>query len=55
MSASDKHFLEYAPAPESQAILNLKKDYGLFIDGEFVPGHGKPFATISPKRASSTK
>ncbi|MFC6357331.1 aldehyde dehydrogenase family protein [Luethyella okanaganae] len=41
-------FLEYAPAPESQAILNLRSDYGLFIDGEFVAGHGTPFQTISP-------
>src|SRR4051812_15360518 len=43
-----KSFLEYAPAPESQAILNLKKSYGLFIDGQFVKGHGKPFLTVSP-------
>jgi acyl-CoA reductase-like NAD-dependent aldehyde dehydrogenase len=42
------NFLDYAPAPESTAILNLKKSYGLFIDGEFVDGGGKPFATISP-------
>jgi len=41
-------FLDYAPAPESTALLNLKKSYGLFIDGEFVDGHGKPFATINP-------
>ncbi len=41
-------FLEYAPAPESRAILKLRKTYGLFIDGEFVDGHGDPFATISP-------
>src|SRR3982750_3183433 len=41
-------FLEYAPAPESQAILNLKKSYGLFVDGQFVKGHGKPFLTVSP-------
>ncbi|HEU4807966.1 MAG TPA: aldehyde dehydrogenase family protein, partial [Homoserinimonas sp.] len=41
-------FLEYAPAPESKAILNLKKSYGLFIGGEFVSGHGTPFQTISP-------
>ncbi|MET0854555.1 MAG: aldehyde dehydrogenase family protein [Microterricola sp.] len=41
-------FLEYAPAPESQAILHLKSDYGLFIDGEFVEGRGTPFQTISP-------
>jgi acyl-CoA reductase-like NAD-dependent aldehyde dehydrogenase len=42
------NFLDYAPAPESTAILNLKKSYGLFIDGEFVDGHGKAFSTISP-------
>jgi len=41
-------FLNYAPAPESTAILNLKSDYGLFIDGDFVPGRGTPFQTISP-------
>lgn len=41
-------FLEYAPAPESTAVLNLKDSYGLFIDGEFVDGSGTPFRTISP-------
>ncbi|MFM9878282.1 MAG: aldehyde dehydrogenase family protein, partial [Rhodoglobus sp.] len=41
-------FLDYAPAPESPSILQLKKSYGLFIDGEFVKGHGKPFLTIAP-------
>ena len=41
-------FLEYAPAPESRAILNLKKSYGLFIDGDFVDGRGTPFTSISP-------
>lgn len=41
-------FLEYAPAPESQAILNLRSEYGLFIGGEFREGHGTPFASISP-------
>ena len=41
-------FLEYAPAPESQSILHLQKSYGLFIGGEFVKGHGTPFASISP-------
>ena len=41
-------FLEYAPAPESRAILSLKSDYGLFIDGEFVDGSGPTFQTISP-------
>ena len=41
-------FLDYAPAPESRAILNLKPSYGLFIDGEFADGHGEAFRTISP-------
>lgn len=41
-------FLDYAPAPESTSILNLKKSYGLFIGGEFVDGHGGSFATVSP-------
>ncbi|MDT0183166.1 aldehyde dehydrogenase family protein [Microbacterium sp. ARD31] len=41
-------FLEYAPAPESRAILNLRDEYGLFIDGEFHPGTGATFDTISP-------
>src|SRR5690625_2148203 len=41
-------FLEYAPAPQSRSVVELKKSYGLFIDGEFVDGHGSPFTTISP-------
>jgi len=39
---------EYAPAPESRAILDLRASYGLFIDGQFVDGHGGSFKTISP-------
>ncbi|WP_323793278.1 aldehyde dehydrogenase family protein [Nocardioides sp.] len=38
----------YAPAPESRSIVDLKASYGLFIDGEFVDGHGASFKTISP-------
>src|SRR5919112_822649 len=38
---------EYAPAPESRAIVDLKSSYGLFIDGEFVDGTGTPFKSIS--------
>ncbi len=41
-------FLQYAPAPESAAIVDLRDHYGLFIDGEFVDGHGTPFDTIAP-------
>ena len=39
---------EYAPAPESRSIVDIKPSYGLFIDGEFVDGHGDAFKTISP-------
>src|SRR4051794_24638192 len=41
-------FLQYAPAPESRAILDLRDEYGLFIGGEFTPGTGDSFSTISP-------
>ncbi|MFS3128255.1 aldehyde dehydrogenase family protein [Nocardioides sp. Bht2] len=39
---------EYAPAPESRAIVNLQPSYGLFINGEFVDGAGSSFKTINP-------
>jgi len=45
--AETKSF-EYAPAPESRAIVDLRSTYGLFIGGEFVEGTGKSFKTISP-------
>ena len=39
---------EYAPAPESRAIVDIKPSYGLFIGGEFVDGHGSAFKTVNP-------
>ncbi len=40
---------EYAPAPESRSIVDIKSSYGLFIGGEFVESvDGRPFKTISP-------
>jgi acyl-CoA reductase-like NAD-dependent aldehyde dehydrogenase len=39
---------EYAPAPESRAIVDIKASYGLFIDGQFVDGGGPSFKTINP-------
>ncbi|WP_313406110.1 aldehyde dehydrogenase family protein [Aeromicrobium sp.] len=39
---------EYAPAPESRAIVDLAASYGLFIDGEFTDGGGEPFKTVNP-------
>ena len=40
---------EYAPAPESRDIVDLRSEYGLFIDGEFVaPAGGGTFKTVNP-------
>lgn len=39
---------EYAPAPEARGIVDIQGSYGLFVDGEFVDGHGSSFKTISP-------
>ena len=38
---------DYAPAPESTAIVKIKSSYGLFINGVFVDGE-KSFSTINP-------
>ena len=39
---------DYAPAPESRAVVDLQPSYGLFIGGEFVDGSGEAFSTINP-------
>jgi acyl-CoA reductase-like NAD-dependent aldehyde dehydrogenase len=40
---------EYAPAPESTDVVQIKPAYDLFIDGQFVPSQGgKRFPTINP-------
>jgi len=39
---------EYAPAPESRDIANLKPSYRMFVDGEFVEGAGEPLKTVNP-------
>jgi aldehyde dehydrogenase (NAD+) len=39
---------EYAPAPESRDIANLKPSYRPFINGEFVDGAGEPLKTVNP-------
>ncbi|MDQ6938677.1 MAG: aldehyde dehydrogenase family protein [Verrucomicrobiota bacterium] len=39
----------YAPAPETNSYIQLKKRYSLFIDGKFVAPHsGKYFPSINP-------
>jgi acyl-CoA reductase-like NAD-dependent aldehyde dehydrogenase len=42
------NLFEYAPAPESRSIVDIKPSYGLFIDGEFVDGSGDAFKTVNP-------
>ncbi|MGH8794933.1 MAG: aldehyde dehydrogenase family protein [Stackebrandtia sp.] len=40
---------EYAPAPESRAIVDVKPSYGLFVGGEFVDSKdGSAFKTVNP-------
>src|SRR4051812_40652194 len=40
---------EYAPAPESRAVVDIAPSYGLFIDGEFVDSAGGDLVkTVSP-------
>ena len=40
---------EYAPAPESRAVVDIKPSYGLFINGEFTESQGgSAFKSISP-------
>src|SRR3990170_295141 len=45
---TDRGF-EYAPAPESRAVVDLRSSYGLFIDGAFVDAEGSAsFKTVNP-------
>jgi aldehyde dehydrogenase (NAD+) len=40
---------EYAPAPESRAVVDIRSSYGLFVGGEFVdPAGGRSFKTVNP-------
>ena len=41
--------VEYAPAPESRAVVDIKSTYGLFIDGDFQdPRSDEAFKTVNP-------
>ncbi len=40
---------DYAPAPESRAVVDIAPHYGLFINGKFVePRSGNYFTTVNP-------
>src|SRR4051812_27578812 len=42
---------DYAPAPESADHIQLKSQYELFINGEFVaPAAGKNFNSVNPAK-----
>ena len=40
---------DYAPAPESRSVVNIKTEYGLYINGKWVAPHSKKrFASVNP-------
>ncbi|MDA3647750.1 aldehyde dehydrogenase family protein [Saccharopolyspora indica] len=39
---------EYAPAPESRDVANLKPSYRMFVGGEFTDGGGEPLKSVDP-------
>ena len=39
---------DYAPAPESRAVVTIADSYGLFVGGDFVPASGPSFPTVNP-------
>jgi aldehyde dehydrogenase (NAD+) len=46
---SELNTIDYAPAPESRAIVSLASQYGHYIDGRFTdPEESPQFATINP-------
>ena len=47
-SALEDFGIEYASAIESTSLVNIKDNYGLFIDGDFVDSSGKSFETLDP-------
>jgi aldehyde dehydrogenase (NAD+) len=47
--ADQKSAFEYAPAPESRSVVEIRSSYGLYINGEFTsPAEGRSFKTVSP-------
>jgi acyl-CoA reductase-like NAD-dependent aldehyde dehydrogenase len=48
MTSPARPAFEYAPAPESRSIVDLKPSYGLFVDGEFTDGTGATMKTVNP-------
>ncbi|HXR74295.1 aldehyde dehydrogenase family protein [Actinocrinis sp.] len=47
-TAAAANLFEYAPAPESRAIVKINPSYDLFIGGEFVRASGGALKTLNP-------
>jgi aldehyde dehydrogenase (NAD+) len=47
-ATSPAGLFDYAPAPESRAIVEIKPTYELFIGGAFTPGTGGTLKTVNP-------
>jgi aldehyde dehydrogenase (NAD+) len=47
-SAVSTALFDYAPAPESRAVVEIKSSYDLFIGGEFTAGTGGSLKTVNP-------
>jgi aldehyde dehydrogenase (NAD+) len=48
-TGADVSLVQYSPAPESRAVVDIAASYGLFIGGQMVePVDGTRFTTISP-------
>src|SRR5215212_1595605 len=48
-STPDTPVFDYAPAPESRSVVDIRSSYGLFIDGAFVdPTGGGSFKSVNP-------
>jgi aldehyde dehydrogenase (NAD+) len=49
MATADTQLFDYAPAPESRAVVDIHPTYGLFIGGDWSePADGTAMRTISP-------
>jgi acyl-CoA reductase-like NAD-dependent aldehyde dehydrogenase len=49
MATADTQVFDYAPAPESRAVVDIHPTYGLFIGGDWAdPADGTTMRTISP-------
>jgi acyl-CoA reductase-like NAD-dependent aldehyde dehydrogenase len=47
--AENQNPFEYAPAPESRSVVDIRSSYGLFVNGEFTDAQGGgSFKTVNP-------